>query len=814
MLRHALKMLFGILVCLVATARAQNPLADSTQSPIAPGATVTPASIRGRVVDSESGDPVARVEVSLAGTEFHSSTDPNGRFVLNGVAPGTFTLRAKRVGYQDMVRDSVEVVSGADLVLDLSMSQRYLRLKAVTVTPGTYSFMKKNPATRQTMSREDIESVPQLGEDVFRAVNRLPGLSSGDYGAHFSIRGGRHDETLILLDGLELYEPYHLKDFDEGALSIVDAETIDGVQLMTGGFPAQYGNKRSGVFDITSRTPEPDHTTYSVGLSFMNARAMGRGPLWNGRGSWLVSARSGFMDLVFKMIQQDELPSPRYHDVFAKLQVRLNANHKLTFDALYAGDKYKFNAPSTTGFQDSLKTRENARNRYGNAYVWSTLQSVLGPRTAVRTLLSAGLVTRHRDGFERYYFSSLPLYTLTNNRDFSILGFKQDWTTGLSEADILSYGVDLRRLRNTDSFTSIVAQDPNDPAQDPNAVYPIVTNARSGRIGTRLGVYASNRWRVASPLVLETGARYDQASYTKDRDFSPRVGAALSIGGGRTLRAGWGIYRQMQGIDDVAALNNDNRYFDSERSQQWTAGLEQDFHNGALLRAEVYYKSGRDLRPVYRNWKSGIDTFPETNEDRILVTPSRTTSKGLELYFDHRLGKRLSMRANYALSLAEEEVDRIESVNTDWAVTFDRKHEIPQDQRHAANVDFTYHWRQKWSLNGSLALHSGWPATLEALVPVLDEDGEPDVAVRPLKIYGARLPAYYRFDVRATRRWTTRRGDLRFFVEMVNLTNHANVFGYDYFRRFDPAGNMTLDRDEETWFTILPSMGVAWSKTF
>ena len=67
--------------------------------------------------------------------------------------------------------------------------------------------------------------------------------------------------------------------------------------------------------------------------------------------------------------------------------------------------------------------------------------------------------------------------------------------------------------------------------------------------------------------------------------------------------------------------------------------------------------------------------------------------------------------------------------------------------------------------------------------------------------------------MRATRRWTTSRGDLRFFAELVNLTNHGNVFGYDYFRS-GTATNIILNRDEETWFTILPSLGIAWSSSF
>ncbi len=682
------------------------------------------------------------------------------------------------------------------------------------MTPGTFSFMESGASARQTMSREDIESVPQLGEDVFRAVNRLPGLSSGDYAAHFSIRGGRHDETLILLDGMELHEPYHLKDFNEGAISIVDAEAIDGVQLMTGGFPAQYGNKRSGVFDITSRTPESDRTRYSVGLSFMNARGMARGPLWNGRGSWLVSARSGFMDLVFGLIHQNQLPSPRYHDVFAKLKVDLNSRNVLSFDVLHAGDRWAFDSEATTGFRDSIKTREDAHNRYGNSYVWTTLKSSLGAGTVVRSMVSASLVTRSRDGSERYVDRPEALYALTNQRDFSTLGFKQDWTHRISDSYVLSHGIDLRRLHDTDDFMNTVYQDPNDPSPDTTGAYPFTTTTGIETRGTRVGLYLSNRLRIVAPLVLEVGGRYDRASYTGDHDFSPRASAAMALGDGRTLRLGWGQYRQIQGIDDVAALNGGGRYFPSELSEQWTGGLEQRFSRGALLRVEAYLKQGSHLRPVYRNWKGGIDTFPETNEDRILVFPRSTAARGVEVYYDHHLNERLALRASYGLASATEEVDRIEDVISPDPLAYAAKHPIVQDQRHAANMDLLYRWRHVWSINGSLAYHSGWPATLERLVPVTNAAGQPDFTVRPAEIYGSRLPSYFRFDVRATRRWTMWGGDMRFFVEMVNLTNHSNVFGYDYFKDLDGGGGIVLQRDDETWFTILPSIGAAWSTHF
>ncbi len=578
-------------------------------------------SVDGRILDAESQAPVAQAEVGLTSLDPRARTDREGRFVLSGIPPGSYTLRVSRVGYEPLVRQNVRVEPGGVVSLPLQMRRIIVLLEEITVTPGAFSFMDTGSTFSQTMSREDIESVPQLGEDIFRTVNRLPGLSSGDYSAHFSIRGGRHDETLILLDGLELYEPYHLKDFNEGAISIVDTQTIEGVELLTGGFPAQYGNKRSGVFNISSRTPESDRARYSAGLSFLNARAMGRGPLWDGKGSWLVSARSGYMDLVFSLINQNGLPSPRYHDVFAKLQRTLGPRNVLTFDVLHASDRYTFDASAQTGFLDSLRTREKARNHYGNSYVWTNLDSSLGSKTTVRTQLSAGLVTRSRDGFEQYVDLDRPLYSLTNVRDYSVLGAKQDWTFRLSPAFNLSAGIDARRLRNTDRSSGVVGQDPNDPSLDAAGVYPLTTNTRFEKSGLRLGFYLSSRWRVADPLTLEIGGRYDQASHTGDRELSPRTGAALELGGGRTLRLGWGRYRQIQGIDDVAVLNDEGRYFPSELSEQWTAGLEQAFADGSLLRIEGYRKNGSGLRPVYRNWKNTPDVFPETNEDRILVFP-------------------------------------------------------------------------------------------------------------------------------------------------------------------------------------------------
>ena len=63
------------------------------------------------------------------------------------------------------------------------------------MTPGAFAIMESESSTIQSLSREDIESVSQLGEDIYQVVNRLPGVSSSDFSARFTVRGGEHDET-------------------------------------------------------------------------------------------------------------------------------------------------------------------------------------------------------------------------------------------------------------------------------------------------------------------------------------------------------------------------------------------------------------------------------------------------------------------------------------------------------------------------------------------------------------------------------------------------------------------------------------------
>ena len=116
-------------------------------------------------------------------------------------------------------------------ILRLELERDPLALAEIVVTPGTFGAMGDEATLmRQTFTREQMQARPKFADDAFRTLERIPGVATDDIAAKMSIRGGNEDELLVMLDGKELFEPYHLKDLD-AVLGIVDVRTLGGVTL-------------------------------------------------------------------------------------------------------------------------------------------------------------------------------------------------------------------------------------------------------------------------------------------------------------------------------------------------------------------------------------------------------------------------------------------------------------------------------------------------------------------------------------------------------------------------------------------------------
>ena len=121
-------------------------------------------------------------------------------------------------------------------------------LPPITVTPSQFT-IQSGTILNQRLSKTEIQLFPLVDNDILRAAQVFPGVVSHDYSARFNVRGGERDEVLVRLDGMELREPFHLRDFG-GAISIIDLNLVQQFDLMMGGFPAKYGDTMSSVVEI------------------------------------------------------------------------------------------------------------------------------------------------------------------------------------------------------------------------------------------------------------------------------------------------------------------------------------------------------------------------------------------------------------------------------------------------------------------------------------------------------------------------------------------------------------------------------------
>ncbi len=739
--------------------------------------------IKGIVLDRATRQPLPGANIRVLGTALGTVTGGDGRFVLSPVPSGTHTLEASLIGYQPQRLENKSISASAALEVSFELVEAPVPLSEIIVTPGHFAIMQNEPAVRQTLTREEIGTIPHFGEDIYRAVQRLPGISGNDFSAKFTVRGGENKEVLVLLDGLELYEPFHLNDIG-GGLSIVDVEAIGGVNLMTGGFPAEYGDRLSGVFDISSITPDQSQRRTALGLSFLNARFKTEGLFNNGRGQWFLSARRGYLDLVLKLIGEDDQFSPDYYDVLGKVQYRLHDRHTLALHVLRSGDQF-----------DLLDKNDGdiVNSGYGNTYGWLTLKSFPSQKLFAQTVFSAGHVARERTGtdFNGTARQQVRAY-VDEKRAFQVYNLKQDWHYNLSDHHFLKWGFDLKSLHaDYDYF--------NRERVDVGAVPYDTITANTNPTGRKLGFYFANRARLLKSLTIEAGVRYDDNSYTADRNFSPRLNLAYMIGRNSVARLGWGKFYQTQGIHELDVQDGENKFFPAELAEHRVIGFEHNFASGVNIRFEAYQKRLSQQRPYYGNLLDAthVLVFPEVEEDRFMLAPQKGEAKGIELFVKKDNGGKLNWWGSYAFAFAE---DRIGGKT------------VPRnfDHRHTVYLDFTYRPSPKWRLNWAWQYHSGWPYTEAAFKRIALNSGGffYDLGYGPRN--AARLPAYHRFDLRVNRYFDASKGRWSVFLELINLYNRSNVRTYEYDLEVQPNGQFVTERHVEKWLPLLPSLGLSW----
>ena len=785
----------------------------SGQNAVETNKNVPNGSIKGVVIDEKTKEPLPFVNIVVEGTKRGAITNKDGNYLISDLSEGSYNMTFSFIGYASKHIENIIISSNEEITVNVELTEELIQISEVVVTPGQFSIMGAKTAPRQVLSSEDIKNM-SWAEDVTRAVARLPGISSSDYSSKFTVRGGESDEVLINLDGMELYEPFHQRDFSGGLFSIVDIETIDTIELLTGGFSAAYGNRLSGVFNMHTKHIEPGQRHTVMGLSPINARFYTDGTFNDGKGSYLLSARRGMLDVLFNLAGSveeatlDQGTSPKFYDMMAKVEYTLSSKHTLAFHALRAGDQNKIEDISEGNFD------KNSTN-YENTYGWITLKSVYNPNLFSRTILYNGLISHNRDGsFHKYEPSDKGDFLLTDKRDYILAGFKQDWDWQVSNNIYLLGGYEVKHMDvNYDYYSRLRELRIN--SQEELFDFDRTIEVSPHPKGEQIGAFLSNRIKVLPKLIIETGMRYDKSTYSKDNLWSPRLGANYSFSPGTVLRGAWGYYYQSQFINNLDVNHGYARFDPAELAKHYVLGFEHKFKNGLELRLESYYKQMSNYSPQWQNLRDHLEMYPEQRNDNALVVLNGATSKGIELFLKHDKGGPITWWLSYALAKAEDDVKSIEYDG----LLIKRTGEVPRlnDQRHTIYADINYRPNPKWHFNLSWEFYRGWPRTDYTYHYQTLANG--DLHFYPVHqlFNGVIYPDFHRMDLRINRHFKTNKGNMTVYLHLINLYNRENLKKFDLDTR-DDNGNYSIDdngnyipfHDDKYWFGFMPVLGMSW----
>lgn len=752
--------------------------------------------VEGRVVTTDDL-PVLGAEVGLDPLVTKSVfTSSDGYFTLRGVPEGSYRVTVAAPGFAP-----AEV--SVELIRESPPAELLVRLRAAEITldsidvVGSYSIGRDAPARSSALTAEQLRELPHFGDDIVRAVTVLPGVTSNDASAEFTVRGSLAREVRYEIDGLEIFEPYHLKDY-QGIFSIIDPDVLGGVDLFTGGFPAEYGDRSAGVLDLETFTP--DRRAHEVGISLLNAWGSTSGR-WDA-GSYFASARRGWLDIVLGIAGDEEEENetrrgngPTYWDVLSKVSFDLGPQQDLTVQALLSSDS---NDEFERELEDGGFEEERTDSSYGNYYLWTRHIATLGQTGVVESMLSIGQVDRDRRTAEE---SPTRNFEIRDVRSMDLLQGRQDLTWQLGEAHLVKGGWEGRRYEaEYDYFNELALID---AVGSVFGVEPITSFAGTFD-GDHLGFYLADRWEISPRFVIEAGARWDRHSLTDEDHTSPRINGVVDLGSGWRGRFAWGYFHQSQRPNELQVEDGEVAFFGAERAEHRILGLERTFKAKAAsweVRLEAYQRLIEDPRPRYENVFQTFVLNPETANDRILIAPDAAEARGAELFLTRRGGGTFDWWVNYAWSEATDSIDGREVLRA-------------TDQTHALNLGVSWRPSPRWSFNAVWIYHTGWPTTPVSAALGSGPDGEPIAVPVVGELRSARLEDYHRLDFRASRRFPRKSSVVELFIDVQNLYNRRNDAGFEVDGGsflVDEPGRAVYRPTAEQWLGLLPSFGISWT---
>ena len=544
-------------------------------------ATMAQTVVVGTVVDGE-GAPVPYATVLVVGTTDGAATDGGGRFAFRTAAAGRRTVEARFLGL-DAARRAV-VLAGDTVRVAFVLRESVQDLGRAVVSADAFVA----GADVEGLSPLDVVTTPGAAADLFQAIRSFPGLTEADEGAGLFVRGGDVSETVVLLDGAALLQPYQYESPQGGARGTLSPWLAKGTRFSTGGFSARYGDALSGVLALDSQD-EPARAAQTLDVGLAGASLGLDVPL--GRGGLRVVGNRTFTEALFWVNGRG--------NEFARAPEALNGS------ALWT-------TPTTGGGRVKVLAVLNA-DRFGlrlsdpsfSGVFESDASSGLGlvEWTDVRGGWSLDVTASHGERQSDQRFGALRLRPTSARTALRV-----EAERAVSDLLVVSTGLDADRRA-----AAYRGEVPAGDVSDPGAAVTVFDQAVHG---THVGGWVEVEAQPGRRLVAVGGLRGD-AHRATGSTLEPRASLLYAVDGATQLRLAVGRYGQSPDLGTVALADGaSGPELGIQHATHLVAGV---LYDGAVtLRAEAYAKTYRGLvvergGVIYgddgRGWARGLDLF-------------------------------------------------------------------------------------------------------------------------------------------------------------------------------------------------------------
>ncbi len=735
--------------------------------------------LSGTVVEEGSATP-ARVRVCLVALERCADSDAAGLFRLADIRSGVYDIEVTAAGRPPVRRAGIEVRAGLEGYIDVTLPRIESQRQEVTVTESVFVAPEEIKSSGYLITRQEISKSAGSLQDVARYVQTLPGVAIGsnDFRNDIIVRGGSPLENLFVVDNIEIPNINAFANFASagGTVSLLDAELIQDVTFLSGGYPAPYINRTSSVLQIAQREGDRERFRGRATLGFAGGGTILEGPIKKNRGSWIVSARRSFLDVFTDDIGFGGVPV--LYTFNAKALYDLTPRDRVWAVSISGRDNIRLGAREEQKPDDEEVNNLDIRYdgwRSANGFNWQRLLggSTVGLLGVTHSEAKVGSTVRDiiRNGPRPpgvpvdEVIARAPVIYSDNSREGETT-LKYDLVSQSARAGKIQAGGAVKIFNISYNTQSLFGT--NSPYTLERDVNPF--SLRRNFRAYQSGGYAQATRDLTRRLNVTLGGRFDHYDYLGRLRFSPRAGASLRLTEKLSWRASYGQYFQQPLFLFLNSFDQ-NRNLVPFRADHYVTGLAYFASPTLRFTVEAYAKNYKDY-PVATQFPALSlanvgDTFAVRDILFPLTSAGRGRVRGIELFAEKKFTNKWFGQANFAwLRSRQGGLDGVQRPSV-------------YDYPRIANVVGGYRINSQWELSMRASYLAGRPYTpFREDVSRLQQRAIFDLT----RVNAERLPDYVRVDIRADRTFTFRDKPLLVFIGVQNAFNRRNVAGIGWNR--------------------------------